>query len=223
MNTYGPGQTEYKYPIGKNQFAITDQSDIHGLQNTTSGATLTPSTALQALIDDHDVTVASYGDGNEIKTVVKFHDAVTITTAENGTLGAWGGLALGTFPLGRIAFYGGQVKATGTTATAGIGATATINTGVGTTLVDGNLSSGALQTTDQNIVANAPVTLVASTLATPYAPNLVAPSSGVDGSVTALTANLNVGIVDAGSTANSTVTFAAGTEIIFRWKNIGNI
>jgi hypothetical protein len=173
----------------------------------------------------------TYGGDPMIQVVVELLEDVTITTEDNGTLGGWGSLHLGSLPAGFYVFQGGQIRSAGITGDGtGVASGALINASIGTTAVDGNLatpaSSGALQTTDANVVGNATLTLSSDTNANEFGGQLLATTSASSGEVDLSSTSdiyVNHGIDATDSTAAGTLTYTAGTKFIFWCVRIGGV
>lgn len=137
---------------------------------------------------------------------------VAIATTDATTNGAYGSLELGTLPEGVVDIVCGLSSITSLSAASGIGATATVKYAVGTAA---EASNDTLDSTQANIIPSTNVTLTAS--ASTAVANAVSTSRPgfFNGTGTAQKFYLNIGVADAGSTGNSTVTVSGWVELVF--------
>ncbi len=130
-----------------------------------------------------------------------------IATTDATTSGAYGSLQLLDFPDGHLCIVGAVTNFTSIVAAAGIGATAAVKHSLGTAA---ETTNDTLDSTQADILPSTSVTLAASTGNGGGVNTAIAYS---DGTATAKDLFLNIGVADAGSTANSTVTISGTIKV----------
>lgn len=83
---------------------------------------------------------------------------------DDGGNGGWTGQTIAEFALGYVQLLGGMIRGSASLSPIALQGNSAINAAVGTTKVDGNLSSGAMQTTDINATGNSARTAAANAL-----------------------------------------------------------
>jgi hypothetical protein len=159
------------------------------------------------------VTVKEYGNGDYHKSVITLTNVVIPVADSGGANGGFGSLKVYDFPEAALNILGCVTKLA-FVATGGIGATATLKHSVGTVA---EATNDTLDATQANLVPSTNAVLVAGVGA---AGGVLAAGIISDGTGTAIDAILNLGVADAGITANGSVT-VNGT-ITIAWVNVGD-
>lgn len=137
--------------------------------------------------------------------------ADVVATTDAGASGAFGAQALLTLPAKHVILFGASLDIA-MVAAAGITATATVKSAIGTAAEAAN---DTLDSTQANIIASGN-TVLASSAGTKLS---VGPASGtplmIDASAGTQQLFLNFGIADAGSTANSSLTITGTVKLAY--------
>lgn len=145
--------------------------------------------------------------------------AVPVATADHTTAGAQGTLALYTFPRGNILFVGGSTNLTITADGTGVTTGASVVGSVGT--VAPGAGDATLTSTEANLIPStaATLTLLAGVMKGRGVTQTFFDNTTTTAS-TQMTANLNFGIPDAGTTAAGVITVSGTIELV--WVNLGD-
>lgn len=187
--------------------------------------------AFEDLVDDmNGNTTAGAGNGATVVATEQLgavHQTIIALNATPITISdtnVGGGVKLYDFPAGRIGILGavGTVALTTTSALAStLNAGSTVNWGVGSVITT-TQASGTLATTEQDIIPTTNATSSATVNVAGAASNgALAASLQLDGTTTAVDANLNIGVAtNTDIDADATVT-VTGT-IVITWVNYGD-
>lgn len=162
------------------------------------------------------VTVVEHGDGALHRTELTITDLPLAIVFGDDTVGGHGTEVLYDFPEGQIKILGGHMNLTELAAGAGgIDDDAVLDVGIGSATVAA--TDATLATTEQNIVAKADVTLSsgASTAA-----SITSADVTINGSSTAIDANLNVAVAADDLDDDDTLTVSG--LVTLHWLNLGD-
>ena len=153
-------------------------------------------------------TATEYGNGI-VHTTVLAVSALSVTMTDAGAAGCHGTSVLYTFPAGGVTILGATADLTLTAGAGGIGDTAAAVASVGTAAV--GTDNATLTTTEADIISSTAYTLVGGTKnADATGPGTVA---FFNGTASAKTANLNIAVPDADSSASDTMTVSGTVNI----------
>lgn len=147
------------------------------------------------------------------KTVVKL-TSVSVTMTDGTTNGSIGSVKLYDFPEGAINVHCGATDLTLTAGAGGIGDTAALKHSVGSAA---EATNDTLDSVQANIVPSTSLTLAAGT---GTKQGISTAAAHLDGRAAAAAAYLNLGVADAGSSANDTVTVSGTVTLI--WTPMGD-
>ena len=160
------------------------------------------------------VTAVEYGDAIIHKTVLTV-TALSVTSTDATTSGAFGTQKVYDFPAGPIQILGCKYDLALTKSGAGIDDAAEVVVGLGTAAAT---AGATLASTEQDLIGSTVATLSAGAGAARKHGSLVA--TAYDGHTTPIDAILNFAMPDAGTSANAAILFT-GT-ITIHWINLGD-
>ena len=159
------------------------------------------------------VTSEVYYNGPEDLTLIAHLDGAVLNTIDRAADGATGQIRLGTLAQAHYAFPTGQIRNVNGTLATGLGATAVVSLGLGTSDAG---EEAPIATTSVNIVSVGALTAVASVISGNAALKAAAFNTVVNLSAAAEAARgiyLNASIPSAGSSDDSSITFNSATLI----------
>lgn len=162
------------------------------------------------------VKAREYGHPFIHKTILTLKDVRITVTDTGGANGGYGALKIYQPPSGLILYKGSVVNLTSVVAATGIGATATVKFALGTAA---EASNDTLDSTAADLVASTNVVLTGSAgSGANVSSGLLVKDLTNDASPGGIF--LNIGVADAGITANSSVVLNGTVE--FNWEHLGD-
>lgn len=163
----------------------------------------------------YGTSVTGYDTGLGAHRTVLTLTNLAVAMTDATTNGAYGGVTLLTLPEGVVSIVGAVTNLTVTASgTPGISATATLKHALGTVQ---STTSDTLSSTLANIVPSTNTTLAAYTGA---AKGISSSTPGLfDGTASAVKVWLNLGVADAGSASNDTVTVSGTVTVVWSYVN----
>lgn len=160
------------------------------------------------------VVAAEFGNGIVHKTVLTV-TALSVTSTDATTDGAFGTQKVYDFPAGPIQILGASYNLALTKSGAGIATNAAVVVGLGTVAA---VAGDTLETTEQDIIPSTTATLSSGVGTAAKHGSVV--TTAFDGHTTPIDAILNFAMPDAGTSANAAILFT-GT-ITIHWVNLGD-